>query len=113
MDVKTAFLNGDLFEDVYMVQLLGFQQTRNGNLVCKLKKSIYGLKQASRKWYIKFDEVIIRNGFKENVVDMCIYMKVIGSIFIFLLLYVNDYSWLLMTLTSWMRQSRCRATILT
>ena len=44
IDVKTAFLNGDLFEDVYMVQLVGFQQKRNDNLVCKLKKSIYGLK---------------------------------------------------------------------
>ena len=41
MDVKTAFLNGDLFEDVYMVQPIGFQQTTNDNLVCKLKKSIY------------------------------------------------------------------------
>ena len=49
MDVKTAFLNGDLFKDVYMIQPVGFQQTENGNLVCKLKKSIYGLKQASRQ----------------------------------------------------------------
>ena len=62
----------------------------NGNLVCKLKKSIYGLKQASRQWYIKLDEVIIRNGFKENVVDRGIYMKVGGSSFIFLVLYVDD-----------------------
>ena len=43
-----------------------------------------------RQWYIKFDEVIIRNGFKENVVDKCIYMKVSGSSFIFLVLYVDD-----------------------
>ena len=56
----------------------------NGNLVCKLKKLIYGLKQILRQWYIKFDEVIIRNGFKENVLDRCIYMKVSGSSFIFL-----------------------------
>ena len=59
-------------------------------MVCKLKKSIYGLKQASRQWYIKFDEVIIRNGFKENVIDGCIYKKVNGSSFIFLVLYVDD-----------------------
>ena len=90
MDVKTAFLNGDLFGDVYMVQPVGFQQTGNGNLVCKLKKVIYGLKQASRQWYIKYDEVIIRNGFKENVVDRCIYMKDSGSSFIFMVLYVDD-----------------------
>ena len=48
------------------------------------------VKQASRQWYIKCDEVIIRNGFKENVVDRCIYMKVSGSSFIFLVLYVDD-----------------------
>ena len=59
-------------------------------MVCKLKKSIYGLKQASRQWYIKFDEVIITIGFKENVIDGCIYMKVNGSSFIFLVLYVDD-----------------------
>ena len=64
MNAKTAFLNGDLFEDVYMVQPISFQQTRNGNLVYKLKKSIYDLKQSSRQWYLKFDEVITRNGFK-------------------------------------------------
>ena len=44
MDVETAFLNSDFFEDVYIVQLIGFHQMGNGNLVCKLKKSIYGLK---------------------------------------------------------------------
>ena len=64
MDVKTTFLNGDLFEDVYMVQPVGFQKMGNGNLVHKFMKSIYGLKQASRQWCIKFDEVIIRNHFK-------------------------------------------------
>ena len=71
---------------MYIVQPLGFQQTGNGNLVCKRKKSIYDLKQASRQLYIKFDEVIIRNFFKENILDRCIYMKVSGSSFIFLVL---------------------------
>ena len=69
-----------------MVQPLGFQQTGNGNLVCMFKKSIYGLKKASRQLYIKFDEVIIRNSFKDNILDRCIYMKVSGSSFIFLVL---------------------------
>ena len=73
-----------------MVQPIGFQQMENGNLVYKLKKSIYGFKQASRQWYIKFDEVIIRNCLKENVVGRCIYMKVSESSFIFLVLYVDD-----------------------
>ena len=58
MDVKTAFLNGDLYEDVYMAQLKGFVVEGQENLGCHLKKSIYDLKQASRQWYLKFDETI-------------------------------------------------------
>ena len=58
-------------------------------MVCKLQKSIYGLKQASRQWYLKFDEVVTANGFKENIVDQCIYMKFSGRKYIFLVLYVN------------------------
>jgi len=62
----------------------------NDKLVCKLKRSIYGLKQASRQWYLKFDEVATSLGFEENKVDQCIYLKVSGSKFIFLVLYVDD-----------------------
>ena len=56
MDVKTAFLNGDLSETMYMKQLDGFQEKGKKHHVCKLNKPIYGLKQASRQWYLKFDE---------------------------------------------------------
>lgn len=56
MDVKRSFLNGDLFEEVYMAQPEGF--VIEGKEGCRLKKSIYGLKQASRQWYLKFDQVI-------------------------------------------------------
>ena len=56
----------------------------------KLKKSIYGLKQASRQWYLKFDEVIKKSGFVENVADNCIYIKIKGSSFIILVLYMDD-----------------------
>ena len=55
-------------------------------MVCKLKKSRYGLKQ----WYLKFNDTITSFGFKENTVDRCIYLKVSGSKFIFLILYVDD-----------------------
>jgi hypothetical protein len=48
-------------------------------MVCKLKRSIYGLKQASKQWYLKFDEIVTSCGFKKNVVDQCIYLKVSGS----------------------------------
>ena len=58
MDVKTAFLNGHLSEDVYMVQPEGFVNPKYPNKVCKLKKSIYGLKQASRTWNHRFNEEI-------------------------------------------------------
>ena len=90
MDVKTAFLNGSLEEEVYMDQHEGFSIERKEHLACKLKKSIYGLKQASRQWYIKFNDTITSFGFKENTVDQCIYLKVSGSKFIFLILYVDD-----------------------
>ncbi|KAI5350153.1 hypothetical protein L3X38_003044 [Prunus dulcis] len=62
MDVKTAFLNGNILEEIYMKQPDGFILKGGENLVCKLQKSIYGLKQASRQWYLKFDEVIKSQG---------------------------------------------------
>ena len=90
MDVKTAFINGDLEEDVYMDQPEGFEIRGKDQMVCKLKKSIYGLKQASRQWYIKFNDTITSFGFEEITVDRCIYQKISGSKFIFLVLYVDD-----------------------
>ena len=92
MDVKTAFLNGYLEEDVYMDQLVGFIEEGKEHMMCKLKNSIYGLKQASRQWYLKFNDIITSFGFKENIVNRCIYLKVSGSKFIFLILYVDDLS---------------------
>ena len=59
-------------------------------MVCKLNKSIYGLKQASRQWYFKFNEIIMSFGFKENFIDQCIYLKESGSEWILLVLYVDD-----------------------
>ncbi|RVW92338.1 Retrovirus-related Pol polyprotein from transposon TNT 1-94 [Vitis vinifera] len=64
VDVKTAFLHGDLEEDLYMIQPEGFIVQGQENLVCKLRKSLYGLKQAPRQWYKKFDNFMHRIGFK-------------------------------------------------
>ena len=55
MDGKMAFLNGNLTEDVYMIQPEGFADPKNAGKICKLQKSIYGLKQASRTWNLRFD----------------------------------------------------------
>ena len=90
MDVKTAFLNGDIEETIYMVQPERIESQDSKNLVCKLKKSIYALKQASRQWYHKFHQVITSYGFEVNKVDDCVYHKFSGSRYIFLVLYVDD-----------------------
>ncbi|KAJ9558789.1 hypothetical protein OSB04_013403 [Centaurea solstitialis] len=90
MDVKTAFLNGKLTEDVYMEQPEGFEDPKNPNKVCKLLKSIYGLKQASRSWNLHFDERIKEFGFAKSEFEPCVYTKFSGSIVTFLVLYVDD-----------------------
>ena len=90
MDVKTAFLNGHLIEDVYMVQPEGFVNQKHPNKVCKLKKSIYGLKQASRSWNLRFDEKIKEFGFIKNEDEPCVYKKTSGRTVTFLILYVDD-----------------------
>ena len=90
MDVRTTFLNEDLVEDVYTPQPFVFEKVGKEHMVCKLHKSIYGLKQVSMQWYLKFDEVATTNGFKENIFNQCIYMKISERKYIFLVLYVDD-----------------------
>ncbi|GJX82330.1 retrotransposon protein, putative, ty1-copia subclass [Tanacetum coccineum] len=76
MDVKTAFLNEHLFEEVYMTQPEGFVHPKYPNHVCKLKHSIYRLKQASRQWNKRFDDEIKKFGFTQNRDEPCVYQKV-------------------------------------
>jgi hypothetical protein len=90
MDVKTAFLNGNIEEELYMVQPKGFADPKDADKVCKLQRSIYGLKQASRSWNLRFDEVIKGFGFVQTNGESCIYKKVSGSSVAFLILYVDD-----------------------
>ena len=73
-----------------MKQLVGFSFSDSEHLAYKLNKSIYGLKQASCQWYLKFHEVITSFGFEENIMDQCIYQKVSASKICFLQLYVDD-----------------------
>ena len=90
MDVKTAFLNGFLKEELYMMQPEGFVDPKNADKVCKLQRSIYGLVQASRSWNIRFDEMIKAFGFTQTYGEACVYKKVSGSSVAFLILYVDD-----------------------
>jgi hypothetical protein len=90
INVKTAFLNGNLQEIVYMAQPKGFGVEDREHMRCILKKSFYGLKQASRQLHIKFDEVIRSFSFSENKVDNYIYIKFKGKDFTILVLCVDD-----------------------
>src|SRR3954451_13184390 len=90
MDVKTAFLNGDIEKELYIVQPKGFVDPMDTDKVCKLQRSIYGLKQASQSWNQCFDKVIKNFGFIQNYKEVCIYKKVSGSSVAFLVLYVDD-----------------------
>ena len=89
MDVRMAFLNGELEEEVYMMQPKGFT-SMDESKVCKLHKSIYGLKQASRSWNKCFDKCIKMYGFVKNKEEPCMYKWANGSTVVFLILYVDN-----------------------
>eukprot|EP01018_Ginkgo_biloba_P031117 Gb_21340 [translate_table: standard] len=91
LDVKTTFLHGDLDEEIYMEQPEGFIQDRKRRFVCKLKKSLYGLKQSPRQWYKKFDSFMVSQNFTRSEYDHCVYFKKLeNDVFIILVLYVDD-----------------------
>ena len=91
MDVKTAFLHGDLEEEIYMEQSEGFKVEGKQNLVRKLKNSLYGLKQAPSQWYKKFESDMGEQGYKKTSSDHCVFVqKFSDNDFIILLLYVDD-----------------------
>ncbi|KAG8472509.1 hypothetical protein CXB51_035268 [Gossypium anomalum] len=91
LDVKTAFLHGELEEGIYMQQPEGFIVLEKENYVCLLKKSLYGLKQSPRQWYKRFDSFMTSHDFKKSSFDSCVYFKKnIDGSFVYLLLYVDD-----------------------
>ncbi|CAH9144967.1 unnamed protein product [Cuscuta epithymum] len=90
MDVKIAFLNGDIDEEIYMEQPEGFRVPGQEKKVCKLIKSLYGLKQAPKQWHEKFDHAMLINGFKINESDKCVYVKSTVDGYVILCLYVDD-----------------------
>ena len=90
MDVKTAFLNGDLEEEIYMNQPEGFIAPGQEGKVCRLVKSLYGLKQAPKQWHQKFDHTMLESGFKINECEKCVYVKDTSAGYMILCLYVDD-----------------------
>nr|GEW02643.1 retrotransposon protein, putative, Ty1-copia subclass [Tanacetum cinerariifolium] len=90
MDVKTAFLIGDLEEEIYTNQPEGLIAPGQEGKVCRLVKSLYGLKQAPKQWNQKFDHTMLESGFKINECDKRVYVKDTNSGYVILCLYVDD-----------------------
>jgi hypothetical protein len=90
MDEKTTFLNGEIEEEVDIVQPDGFVIHEKESHVCRLKKALYGLKQAPRAWYEKIDGYLMSLGFSKSVVYPNLYYNIVGDEFLILVLYVDD-----------------------
>jgi hypothetical protein len=90
MEVKTALLNGVIEEQVYIDQTQGFEVHPRETHVYRLKKALYGIKQAPRAWYARIDSYLSRLGFSKSHVDSNIYYKVVNNAPVILLLYVDD-----------------------
>ena len=88
MDVKNAFLNGDLSEEVYMQPPPGLSV--ESNKVCHLRRALYGLKQAPRAWFAKFSSTILRLGYTASPYDSALFLRRTDKGTILLLLYVDD-----------------------
>ncbi|KAJ9557676.1 hypothetical protein OSB04_012290 [Centaurea solstitialis] len=87
---RKVFLHVDLEETIHMKQPGGFVSDSDPDYVCKLKKSLYGLKQSPRQWYKKFNLFMLSLGFERSEKDACVYHRQSGGIFTYLLLYVED-----------------------
>jgi hypothetical protein len=90
MDVKTAFLNGETEEEVYIEQPEGFFIHNEKSHVCMLKKVLYGIKQEPHAWYEKMDGFLMSLGFKKSAADPNLYYHIDGNECLILVLYVDD-----------------------
>ncbi|GJS47569.1 retrovirus-related pol polyprotein from transposon TNT 1-94 [Tanacetum coccineum] len=90
MDVKTAFLNGELKEEVYVSQPEGFVDPDRPHHVYRLKKALYGLKQAPRAWYDTLSKFLLAQGFSKGVVDPTLFIRKTGKHTLHVQIYVDD-----------------------
>jgi hypothetical protein len=90
MDVKTTFLNGVIEEEVYIEQPQGFEVHRRESHVCRIRKSLYELKQAPRAWYSRIDGYLLSMGFTKSKADPNLYFILVGDDPLILVLYVDD-----------------------
>ena len=90
IDVKSAFLNDFIEEEVYVKQPPGFKNPKFPNRVYKLQKSLYGLKQAPRAWYDRLKTFLLAQGFKMGCVDKTLFLMRSGTDFILVQIYVDD-----------------------
>jgi len=90
MDVKSAFLNGYLKQEVCVMQPHGFEDNELPNHVFKLDNALYGLKQAPRAWYECLSNVLLENGFRRGKVDNTLFLKSKGEHILIVQVYVND-----------------------
>ncbi|GKA45376.1 retrovirus-related pol polyprotein from transposon TNT 1-94, partial [Tanacetum coccineum] len=90
MDIKSAFLNGFINEEVYVAQLPGFIDFEKSNHACKLKKALYGLKQAPKAWYDRLKDFLIKHEYKMGMVDNTLFTKKKSSNLIIVQIYVDD-----------------------
>ena len=90
MDIKSAFLNGLIKEEVYVGQPPGFESLEHPDYVYKLKKALYGLKQAPRAWYERLTSYLISKGFNQGQIDPTLFVKLIKEDIFIAQIYVND-----------------------
>ena len=90
MDLKSAFLNGVLMEEVYIEQPPGYEKKGQEHKVCRLKKALYGLKQAPRAWYSRIDSYLLENGFEKCEEEPSVYIKGKDCKILIVVLYVDD-----------------------
>ncbi|KAL0352258.1 UNVERIFIED_CONTAM: Retrovirus-related Pol polyprotein from transposon RE1 [Sesamum calycinum] len=90
MDVKNAFLHGELDREIYMNQPMGSLSPDHWEYVCKLRKALYGLKQAPRAWYGKIVEFLTHSGYLMTSIDSSLFIKAKKRKLAIVLVYVDD-----------------------